>query len=84
MLRRREDDELYFARSYLSACPCTRYETTFRKEVLSDLYGERGILMGAIQGAFAAQYEVLRAKVRYDGTVVISAGPLAAMNPVPC
>lgn len=41
-----------------------RYETTFRKEVLSDLYGERGVLMGAIQGAFAAQYEVLRAKVR--------------------
>jgi ketol-acid reductoisomerase len=38
------------------------YETTFRKEVLSDLYGERGILMGAIQGAFAAQYEVLRSK----------------------
>jgi ketol-acid reductoisomerase len=38
------------------------YETTFRKEVLSDLYGERGILMGAIQGAFAAQYDVLRAK----------------------
>jgi len=38
------------------------YETTFTKEVLSDLYGERGILMGAIQGAFAAQYEVLRAK----------------------
>ena len=38
------------------------YETTFKKEVMSDLYGERGILMGAIQGAFAAQYEVLRAK----------------------
>lgn len=38
------------------------YDTTFRSEVLSDLYGERGILMGAIQGAFAAQYEVLRAK----------------------
>lgn len=38
------------------------YETTFRKEVMSDLYGERGILMGAIQGAFAAQYDVLRAK----------------------
>ena len=36
------------------------YETTFEKEVLSDLVGERGILMGAIQGAFAAQYEVLR------------------------
>jgi ketol-acid reductoisomerase len=38
------------------------YETTFRKEVLTDLYGERGILMGAIQGAFAAQYQVLREK----------------------
>jgi ketol-acid reductoisomerase len=38
------------------------YETTFSKEVHSDLVGERGILMGAIQGAFAAQYEVLRAK----------------------
>jgi ketol-acid reductoisomerase len=38
------------------------YETTFRNEVMSDLYGERGILMGAIQGAFAAQYDVLRAK----------------------
>ncbi|TPX59128.1 ketol-acid reductoisomerase (NADP+) [Spizellomyces sp. 'palustris'] len=38
------------------------YETTFKKEVYSDLTGERGILMGAIQGAFAAQYDVLRAK----------------------
>lgn len=37
------------------------YETTFKKEVLSDLTGERGVLMGAIQGAFLAQYEVLRA-----------------------
>ncbi|KAI8825816.1 ketol-acid reductoisomerase [Fimicolochytrium jonesii] len=38
------------------------YETTFEKEVHSDLVGERGILMGAIQGAFAAQYDVLRSK----------------------
>ncbi|ORX64182.1 ketol-acid reductoisomerase [Basidiobolus meristosporus CBS 931.73] len=38
------------------------YETTFEKEVYSDLTGERGILMGAIQGAFQAQYEVLRAR----------------------
>jgi len=30
--------------------------------VYSDLTGERGTLMGAIQGIFAAQYEVLRAK----------------------
>ncbi|KAG8857586.1 Bifunctional acetohydroxyacid reductoisomerase [Tulasnella sp. 330] len=37
------------------------YETTFEKEVYSDLYGERGVLMGGIQGMFKAQYEVLRA-----------------------
>jgi len=37
------------------------YETTFEKEVFSDLTGERGILMGAIQGLFKAQYDVLRA-----------------------
>lgn len=37
------------------------FKTDFRKEVFSDLTGERGTLMGAIQGIFAAQYEVLRA-----------------------
>ncbi len=37
------------------------FETTFQKEVYSDLTGERGTLMGAIQGIFAAQYDVLRA-----------------------
>uniref|UniRef100_UPI00404B6894 ketol-acid reductoisomerase n=1 Tax=Fulvivirga sp. TaxID=1931237 RepID=UPI00404B6894 len=37
------------------------FETNFKKEVFSDLTGERGTLMGAIQGIFAAQYEVLRA-----------------------
>ena len=37
------------------------YETTFEKEVFSDLYGERGCLMGGIQGMFKAQYDVLRA-----------------------
>ena len=36
------------------------FETTFKKEVYSDLTGERGTLMGAIQGLFAAQYELLR------------------------
>jgi ketol-acid reductoisomerase len=36
------------------------FETSFKKEVFSDLTGERGTLMGAIQGIFAAQYEVLR------------------------
>ncbi len=36
------------------------FETTFKKEVYSDLTGERGSLMGAIQGLFAAQYELLR------------------------
>jgi ketol-acid reductoisomerase len=37
------------------------FETNFKKEVYSDLTGERGTLMGCIQGIFAAQYEVLRA-----------------------
>ncbi|XCI74926.1 MAG: ketol-acid reductoisomerase [Flavobacteriales bacterium] len=36
------------------------FETTFKKEVYSDLTGERGSLMGAIQGLFAAQYQTLR------------------------
>ena len=36
------------------------FEKTFKKEVYSDLTGERGTLMGAIQGIFAAQFEVLR------------------------
>jgi ketol-acid reductoisomerase len=36
------------------------FETDFRREVYSDLTGERGTLMGAIQGIFAAQYAVLR------------------------
>ncbi|MDQ3015426.1 MAG: ketol-acid reductoisomerase [Bacteroidota bacterium] len=38
------------------------FETDFRKEVYSDLTGERGTLMGAIQGIFAAQFQVLREK----------------------
>lgn len=36
------------------------YKTTFEREVNSDLYGERGALMGGIHGMFLAQYEVLR------------------------
>ena len=36
------------------------YKTTFEKEVYSDLYGERGCLMGGIHGMFLAQYEILR------------------------
>src|SRR5713226_3375580 len=36
------------------------FETTFNKEVVSDLTGERGVLMGAIYGLWLAQYEVLR------------------------
>jgi len=38
------------------------FETTFKKEVHSDLTGERCVLMGMLQGAFLAQYEVLREK----------------------
>ena len=37
------------------------FETTCKREVYSDLTGERGTLMGAIQGIFAAQYDTLRA-----------------------
>jgi ketol-acid reductoisomerase len=36
------------------------FETTFKREVVSDLTGERGVLMGAIYGLWLAQYEVLR------------------------
>lgn len=36
------------------------FETTFRREAVSDLVGERGTLMGAIQGILSAQYETLR------------------------
>ena len=36
------------------------FETTFIREATSDLTGERGSLMGAIQGLLLAQYEVLR------------------------
>ncbi len=38
------------------------FETSFKREVYSDLTGERGTLMGAIQGLFAAQYDLLRSK----------------------
>lgn len=36
------------------------FPTTFNKEVMSDLTGERGVLMGALAGIMEAQYEVLR------------------------
>lgn len=38
------------------------FETDFKKEVYSDLTGERGILMGALAGLFEAQFNVLREK----------------------
>ena len=38
------------------------FETTFQKEVYSDLTGERGILMGALAGVMEAQYNILREK----------------------
>jgi len=37
------------------------FETDFRKEVFSDLTGERGVLMGALAGIMEAQYYKLRA-----------------------
>lgn len=36
------------------------FETDFKREVYSDLTGERGTLMGAIQGMLLAQFETLR------------------------
>ena len=36
------------------------FETTFNKEATSDLTGERGSRMGAIEGLLEAQYQVLR------------------------
>lgn len=36
------------------------FQTTFKNEVFSDLVGERGVLMGALAGIIAAQYQVLR------------------------
>ncbi|WP_185873918.1 ketol-acid reductoisomerase [Blattabacterium cuenoti] len=38
------------------------FKTNFKNEVYSDLVGERGTLMGAIQGIFSAQYQILREK----------------------
>ncbi|GAB4218753.1 MAG: ketol-acid reductoisomerase [Candidatus Microgenomates bacterium] len=38
------------------------FPTTFKKEVYSDLVGERGVLMGAIAGIMEAQYELFRKK----------------------
>ncbi len=36
------------------------FPTTFENEVISDLTGERGVLMGALAGIMEAQYDVLR------------------------
>ena len=36
------------------------FKTTFRNEAVSDLTGERGVLMGALAGIIEAQYKVLR------------------------
>jgi ketol-acid reductoisomerase len=36
------------------------FPTTFEKEVYSDLFGERGVLMGCLAGVMEAQYDILR------------------------
>jgi ketol-acid reductoisomerase len=36
------------------------FDTTFEKEVFSDLTGERGVLMGCLAGVMEAQYNLLR------------------------
>lgn len=57
----------YTGRAKFRVCACGiaigsghLFETTFEREVHSDLTGERSVLMGLIQGAIKAQYEVLR------------------------
>ncbi len=42
------------------------FETDFKREVYSDLTGERGTLMGCIQGIFAAQYESIARERAYS------------------
>jgi ketol-acid reductoisomerase len=64
------------------------FETTFEQEVTSDLTGERCVLMGLLQGAFKAQYDVLRshghsASEAYNETIeeaLCSLYPLVAQN----
>ena len=66
------------------------FETTFQREATSDLTGERGSLMGAIQGLLLAQYEVLREhghspSEAFNETVeelTQSLGPYDAIKPV--
>ena len=64
------------------------FETTFENEVYSDLLGERCVLMGLIQGAFLAQYNILRKRGHspteaYNETVeeaLVSLYPLIEQN----
>ena len=44
------------------------FETTFERDATSDLTGDRGSLMGAVQGLLRAQYEVLREQQSLDST----------------
>ena len=57
------------------------FQTDFKKEVYSDLAGERGTLMGAIAGIFEAQYEVLRANGHTPSEAVFTC--LAYFNKIP-
>jgi ketol-acid reductoisomerase len=50
--------ETVFAMAFAIGCD-NLFETTFLKEVTSDLVGERSVLMGLLQGVFKAQYDVL-------------------------
>jgi len=54
-------DETAVAMGFAIGCD-NLFETTFHKETTSDLVGERSVLMGMIQGAFKAQYDLLREK----------------------
>jgi ketol-acid reductoisomerase len=52
------------------------YETTFQKEVYSDLYGERGVLMGAIRKFYRT--------TRYPQLMVFRGPVLRTVQGAPC
>jgi len=51
--------------------------------VYSNLYGKRGVLMGAIQGLFLAQYQVLRKNGRTPSEAINEIVEETAQSPYP-
>src|SRR6266540_6401523 len=63
------------------------FPTTFEREVLSDLTGERGVLMGAIAGIMKAQYNILRRTVlalEIEGETTLNSAGIARFADFAC